>query len=112
MKITKLVVMLDDVSEIDGEALKLFIDTIVAPLNNWSDEFVKFKIAFYPGRVHYGAIDLGKIDKVQLDFYELYSEFDSTRMEENAIDFTKRLLDNRFEYYILDIVNSFQTIVI
>ena len=92
MKITKLVVMLDDVSEIDGEALKLFIDTIVAPLNNWSDEFVKFKIAFYPGRVHYGAIDPGKIDKVQLDFYELYSEFDSTRMEENAIDFTKRLL--------------------
>lgn len=107
MKITKLVVMLDDVSEIDGEALKLFIDTIVAPLNNWSDEFVKFKIAFYPGRVHYGAIDPGKIDKVQLDFYELYSEFDSTRMEENAIDFTKRLLDNRFEYYKLDISKFF-----
>lgn len=107
MKITKLVVMLDDVSEIDGEALKLFIDTIVAPLNNWSDEFVKFKIAFYPGRVHYGAIDPGKIDKVQLDFYELYSEFDSTKMEENAIDFTKRLLDNRFEYYKLDISKFF-----
>ena len=107
MKITKLVVMLYDVSEIDGEALKLFIDTIVAPLNNWSDEFVKFKIAFYPGRVHYGAIDPGKIDKVQLDFYELYSEFDSTRMEENAIDFTKRLLDNRFEYYKLDISKFF-----
>lgn len=107
MRITKLVVMLDDVSEIGGEALKLFIDTIVAPLNNWSDEFIKFKIAFYPGRVHYGAIDPGKIDKVQLDFYELYSEFDSTKMEENAIDFTKRLLVNRFEYYKLDISKFF-----
>lgn len=103
MRVTKLVVMLDDVSEINAEALKLFIDTIVAPLNNWSDKFVKFKIAFYPGRVHYGAIDPGKIDKVQLDFYELYSEFDSTKMEENAIDFTRRLLENRFEYYRLDI---------
>lgn len=107
MKITKLVIMLDDVSEIDSEALKLFIDTIVAPLNNWSDEFIKFKIAFYPGRVHYGAIDPGKIDTVQLDFYELYSEFDSTKMEENAIDFTRRLLKNRFEYYKLDINKFF-----
>lgn len=109
MRVTKLVVMLDDVSEINAEALKLFIDTIVAPLNNWSDEFVKFKIAFYPGRVHYGAIDPGKIDKVQLDFYELYSEFDSTKMEENAIDFTRRLLENRFEYYKLDINKFFSS---
>lgn len=109
MRITKLVIMLDDVSEIDGEALRLFIDTIVAPLNNWSEEFIKFKIAFYPGRVHYGAIDPGKIDKVQLDFYELYSEFDSTKMEENAVGFTRRLLENRFDYYKLDISKFFSS---
>lgn len=96
-----LVVMLDDVSEIDGAALRIFMDTIVAPLNNWSNEFIKFKVAFYPNRVHYGSIDPGKIDIINLDFYNLYSEFDVSKMEENAIDFTKRLIDNRFQYYKL-----------
>ena len=99
MKINKLVIMLDDVSEIDDQALRLFMDTIVSPLNNWSNDFIKFKIAFYPGRVHYGKIDPGKIDIINLDFYDLYSAFDTNRMETNAIDFTKRLLQNRFEYY-------------
>ena len=62
MQIKHLILLLDDVSEIDGDALKLFIDTIVSPLNNWSEEFIKFKIAFYPSRIHYGKIDPGKID--------------------------------------------------
>lgn len=101
--ISHLVIMLDDVSEIDGVALKMFIDTVVAPLNNWSNEFVKFKIAFYPNRVHYGNIDPGKIDTINLDFYNLYSGFDKNRMEENAIGFTKRLLENRFDYYSISI---------
>lgn len=100
MKINKLIVMLDDVSEIDNDALRLFMDTIVAPLNNWSDDFIKFKIAFYPGRVHYGNIDPSKIDIMNLDFYNLYSTFDTNKMEINAIDFTKRLLLNRFNYYL------------
>jgi len=99
MKIKKLVVMLDDVSEIDDQALVLFMDTIVSPLNNWSNDFIKFKIAFYPGREHYGKIDPGKIDIINLDFYDLYSAFDTNKMETNAVDFTKRLLKNRFEYY-------------
>ncbi len=103
--ISHLVIMLDDVSEIDGIALKMFIDTVVAPLNNWSNEFVKFKIAFYPNRVHYGNIDPGKIDTINLDFYNLYSGFDKNRMEENAIGFTKRLLDNRFSYYGIELID-------
>lgn len=103
LEISHLVIMLDDVSEIDGTALKLFIDTVVAPLNNWSNEFIKFKIAFYPNRVHYGNIDPGKIDTINLDFYNLYSGFDKSRIEENAIGFTKRLLENRFNYYNINI---------
>ena len=99
INISHLVIMLDDVSEIDSMALKMFIDTIVAPLNNWSNEFIKFKVAFYPNRVHYGKIDPGKIDIINLDFYNLYSEFDISKMEENAVGFTKRLIDNRFIYY-------------
>lgn len=99
MSIHKLIVLLDDVSEIDSEALRMFIDTIVAPLNNWSEEFIKFKIAFYPSRVHYGNIDPGKIDVINLDFYNLYSQFDANKMEENAVNFTKRLLNNHFMYF-------------
>lgn len=99
MKVNKLVIMLDDVSEIDDHALRLFMDTIVSPLNNWSNDFIKFKIAFYPGRVHYGKIDPGKIDIINLDFYDLYSAFDTNKMETNATNFTKRLLENRFGYY-------------
>ena len=99
MQIKHLILLLDDVSEIDGDALKLFIDTIVSPLNNWSEEFIKFKIAFYPSRIHYGKIDPGKIDIINLDFYDLYSAFDIKKMETNAIGFTRRLLESRFEYY-------------
>ena len=40
------------------------------------------------------------LDIINLDFYNLYSEFDTNKMEENAIDFTRRLLENRFQYYV------------
>jgi len=109
MDIKHLVILLDDVSEISPEAIKVFIDTIVAPLNNWSNEFIKFKVAFYPNRVHYGDIDPGKIDIIKLDFYDLYSEFGANKMEQNAISFTKRLLDSRFESLSLDMSIFFDT---
>lgn len=107
MRIKHLILLLDDVSEIDGDALKLFIDTVVSPLNNWSEEFIKFKIAFYPSRVHYGKIDPGKIDIINLDFYDLYSAFDINKMEINAVDFTRRLLNSRFDYYTTGIDKYF-----
>lgn len=99
LKIKHIVVLLDDFSEIDDEALQTFVDVLLAPLNNWSEEFIKFKIAAYPNRIHYGKIDPGKIDIINLDFYNLYSEFDRDKMEEGAIDFTKRLLETRINYF-------------
>ncbi|WP_323086999.1 hypothetical protein, partial [Providencia alcalifaciens] len=65
-------VCLDDFSEIEYNAMKVFVDVIIAPLNNLSDEFFKFKIAAYPGRVYLGDIDPQKIEQIRLDFYELY----------------------------------------
>ena len=109
LKIRHLIILLDDISEIDDDAIKVFIDTIVAPLNNWSNEFVKFKAAFYPNRIHYGNIDPGKIDVINLDFYNLYSEFDANKMTEYAIDFTKRILKNRFDYFQIKIEDFFDT---
>lgn len=106
LKIKHLIVMLDDVSEIDESAIKTFIDTLIAPLNNWSDEFIKFKIAVYPGRIHYGNIDRGKIDIIELDFFNLY-KVDRESMEERAIDFTKRLINNRIAYFCNEQIECF-----
>ena len=44
--------------------MQIVVDTILAPLNNWSDELIKFKVAGYPGRVYYGKIDKTKIDEI------------------------------------------------
>ncbi len=100
INIRHIVILLDDFSEIDDFAIKTFVDVILAPLNNWSDEFIKFKVAAYPNRIYYGKIDLGKIDTINLDFYNLYSEFDRNKMEEGAIDFTRRLIEKRINHYV------------
>lgn len=97
--IRHLYILLDDFSEIEDDSIKTFVDVVLAPLNNWSEEFIKFKIAAYPNRIYYGKIDPGKIDTIELDFYNLYSEFDRDKMEVNAIDFTKRILEKRFKKF-------------
>lgn len=100
INIRHIVILLDDFSEIEDYALKTFVDVVLAPLNNWSDEFIKFKIAAYPNRIYYGKIDPGKVDTINLDFYNLYSEFDRSKMEEGAIDFTKRIIEKRFQHFV------------
>lgn len=99
INIKHLIIFLDDFSEIEESSLKRFVDVVLAPLNNWSEEFVKFKIAAYPGRIHFGDIDKGKVDIIDLDFYNLYSEFDRSTMEDRAIDFTKRLIESRANHF-------------
>lgn len=99
INIKHLIIFLDDFSEIEESSLKRFVDVVLAPLNNWSEEFVKFKIAAYPGRIHFGDIDKGKVDIIDLDFYNLYSEFDRSTMEDRAIDFTKRLIESRIKHF-------------
>ena len=99
LRIDHLFILLDDFSEIDDHAIIRFVDVILAPLNNWSDEFIKFKIAAYPGRLYYGKIDPGKIDTIYLDFYNLYSQFDRDKMEVSATDFARRLVDSRIKYF-------------
>ncbi|MFA9188323.1 winged helix-turn-helix domain-containing protein [Flavobacterium sp. FBOR7N2.3] len=99
LNIKHIVILLDDFSEIDDTAIETFVDVLLAPLNNWSEEFIKFKIAAYPNRIHYGKIDPGKIDIINLDFYNLYSEFERNKMEEGAIDFTKRLIEKRITFF-------------
>lgn len=97
--IKHLYLFIDDFSELPEDAMKVVVDVLLAPLNNWSDEFIKLKIAAYSGRVYYGNIDKTKIDEIYLDPYNLYGSSDVSSMEERAIEFTTRLIENRISYF-------------
>lgn len=97
--ITHLYIFVDDFSELPADAMQIVVDAILAPLNNWSEELVKFKVAAYPGRIYYGQIDKAKVDEINLDIYSLYGTSDIARMEEKALDFTRRLVERRLAYY-------------
>jgi len=94
-----LYVLIDDFSELPVDAMRAVVDVLLAPLNNLSDEFIKLKIAAYPGRIYLGSIDRSKIDEVYLDLFKLYGSGDVTRLEENGIDFSRRLVLQRLEHY-------------
>lgn len=91
---------LDDASELEKDALDLFVRTLVVPFNNTSSGFFKFKISFYPGRDHLPGIDRTKIETINLDYYYLYQATGVDKVEENAINYTKRLLEKRINYFL------------
>ncbi|HYT44815.1 MAG TPA: hypothetical protein VEP90_20980 [Methylomirabilota bacterium] len=99
ISIRHLYIFIDDFSELPEDAMKVVVDSLLAPLNNWSEELIKFKIAAYPSRIYYGAIDNSKIDEINLDFYKLYGAREKAVMEGKAIDFTRRLIENRINYF-------------
>lgn len=99
IEIRHLYVIIDDFSELPEEAMRIVVDSLLAPLNNWSDEFIKFKVAAYPGRIYYGDIDRTKIDEVYLDLFYLFGTSDVTTMEEHATTFTKRLVEERIRRF-------------
>lgn len=99
MEVRHLFIFIDDFSELPEPAMRVFVDTILAPLNNWSNELVKFKLAAYPGRIYYGKLDPLKMDEIYLDLFKLYGSNDVSSMEEKASDFTHRLLENRIRHY-------------
>lgn len=99
VSITQLYVFVDDFSELPPGAMKVVVDSVIGPLNNWSDELIKFKIAAYPGRIYYGPIDKTKIDEINLDLFALYGTAELSTMEDKAVDFTRRLIERRLSHY-------------
>ena len=100
-------ICLDDFSEINYEAMKIFVDVIIAPLNNLSDEFFKFKIAAYPGRIYLGDIDPQKIEQIRLDFYELYQAKTITDVHAQAQGSIKKLIEKRTQFFCKKTPNEF-----
>jgi DNA-binding MarR family transcriptional regulator len=103
LEIDHLYIFLDDYSEIDIEAQKIFMDWFIAPLNNLSNDFIKFKIAVYPHRFYYGKLDNAKIDEISLEFFDAFYSFekkvDISKMESLALDYTKRLIEKRAKIF-------------
>jgi predicted transcriptional regulator len=95
---TALYIFLDDFSELPREAMRLLVDALISPLSRWSD-FIKFKIAAYPGRVYIGSLDKTKIEEIYLDMYGLYGGNGVAKMEEKAIDFVRRVVEKRIQHY-------------
>jgi hypothetical protein len=99
LNLKHLYIFIDDFSELPKKDMEEVVDTILSPFNNWSDEFIKLKVAIYPGRLYLGNIDRSKVDEVYLDIYRAYGSNNVSEMEEKAIDFTKRLLLKRINYF-------------
>jgi DNA-binding transcriptional ArsR family regulator len=97
--LVRLVAFFDDFSELGLVDQRLFVDVVLSPLNNSSNETVKLKIAGYPGRVYYGKIDPGKSDTIGLDFSDLYESSEVQEMERAASDYAFRLLSKRFSVF-------------
>ena len=95
----RVVVFFDDFSELNLVDQRLFVDVVLAPLNNSSNEAAKLKVAGYPGRVYYGKIDATKVDTLCLDFASLYEAVEIQTMERSAIDHATRLLETRFQAF-------------
>lgn len=93
-----LFIFLDDFSELPHDAMHLVVDSLISPLSRWS-EFVKFKIAAYPGRIYLGSIDKTKIEEVNLDIFGLYGGSGVVQMEEKATDFVRRLVTRRLDHF-------------
>ncbi|MDM7927058.1 hypothetical protein [Blastomonas fulva] len=96
--IKSLYLFLDDFSELPREAMHLLVDALISPLARWSD-FIKFKIAAYPGRVYLGSLDTTKIEEIHLDMYGLYGSAGVAKMEEKATDFVRRLIEKRIQHF-------------
>lgn len=107
----RLVVFFDDFSELNFVDQRLFVDVVLSPLNNSSNEAIKLKIAGYPGRVYYGRIDATKVDTICLDFASIYEAADVQTMERSATDCVQRLLSRRFEAFGEDISKYFDASV-
>lgn len=99
LNLERIHIFIDDFSELPETEMMEVVDSLLAPFNNWSDEFIKLKVAVYPGRLYLGDIDKTKIDEVYLDIHRAYGRGDISTMENQAIEFTKRLLRKRLSFY-------------
>lgn len=99
MGVRRIVIFVDDYSELAAPAQEVLMDKVIQPLETASAEFVKFKIAAYPGKYYLGDLDPQKVDFFQLDISAVYPAADEARLETEAADYVRRLVTQRIDYF-------------
>jgi|GEM_PF-3231068 len=98
--ITKLYIFADDYSELNEEYQGLLSNSILSQFHQWSEHSVHVSIAGYPNRCYLGSeIDSSKVDVIDLDFDEIYKNYNLTDKHFAAIKFTEQLIQKRFEIF-------------
>lgn len=99
--ISKVYLFLDDFSELDLEAQRIMMDSLISPIiASYNDTFV-IKLAAYPYRIYLGNIDSSKILTYSLDFYDVYEKTSNNyaMVEASGIDYIKRTIKKRISVY-------------
>lgn len=98
-KVSKIIIFLDDYSELNQDIQLIVANFILAPIIASYSDYVVFKVAGYPDRVEFGPnIDQTKINKEFLDYYEIYKGLKNFReMEKGSKEYLKRILEKRLE---------------
>lgn len=99
--INKVYLFLDDFSELDKNAQKLMVDSLMAPIISSYNDYFVVKLAAYPYRIYLGNIDSNKIIQYSLDFYDVYekSATNYKEVESLGIDYVKRTIKKRIEVF-------------
>jgi hypothetical protein len=105
--VRRVIIFVDDYSELELSAQQVLMDNVIYPLETASGEFVKFKIAAYPGKFYTGKLDAQKIDKFWLDVSAAYFSLDESSLEREASDYVRRLLNKRLEHFCSKSVSYF-----
>ncbi|OAT74633.1 MarR family transcriptional regulator [Parageobacillus thermoglucosidasius] len=95
----KMYIFIDDFSELEKEDMISFVDAIISPLYHLAKDFINLKIACYPNRIYYGDLDIGKYKNIYIDIFHIYGKQNITALEKSAIDYTKRIINNRINYF-------------
>ncbi len=99
--VSKVYLFLDDFSELDLEAQRIIIDSLISPIiSSYNDVFV-VKLAAYPYRIYLGNIDSSKILTYSLDFYDVYEKTSNNyaMVESSGIDYITRTIKKRISVY-------------
>lgn len=100
-KIYKVILFLDDFSELSKDNQKMIVDSLISPIITSYNEIFTIKLAAYPYRVYLGNIDSSKIVSHSLDFYNVYEQSAQNyfQVEELAKQYIVRTLKRRLEVF-------------
>jgi hypothetical protein len=99
MGVRRIVIFVDDYSELPPGAQEVLMDKVIQPLETASGEFVKFKIAAYPGKYYLGTLDPQKVDFFPLDISAVYPAAEEATLESEASEYVRRLVTQRIEHF-------------